>query len=193
MMKKVCVASTNPVKLRAVETAFKAAFKTTGTEDAFEFVTVKAPSGVSDQPMGDAETLTGAKNRVKNARDMMPGCDFYCGLEGGCTLEESNTTGAGDGGEMTCFAWIVVQDAEGKREGKAKTGTFYLPPEVTKLVKGGLELGHANDRVFSQHNSKQQGGAVGLLTDGVITRHLYYEQTVILALIPFKTPDLYPC
>ena len=139
--------------------------------------------------MGDEETLRGARNRAANARKLVPGCDFYCGLEGGCSLETSGSDGSD---EMVCFAWIVIQDGEGKREGKGKTGCQYLPPEVATLVKSGLELGHANDKVFSQHNSKQQGGAVGLLTGGVVTRHLYYEQTVILALIPFNMPAMYP-
>eukprot|EP00043_Microstomoeca_roanoka_P017639 m.184928 g.184928 ORF g.184928 m.184928 type:complete len:228 (-) comp16677_c3_seq2:489-1172(-) len=200
-MAKVCVASTNPVKLRAVQTAFTSLFSGDGDAgeaeeqrcaDAgsisralqFEFITVDAPSGVSAQPMGDEETLTGARNRASKAREMMPGCHYYCGLEGGCAFDSQ--------GDMSCFAWIVVQDETGKKEGRAKTGMFFLPPEVAALVKDGMELGHANDRVFAQHNSKQKGGAVGLLTDGVVTRHLYYEQTVILALIPFKMPDLYP-
>lgn len=146
---------------------------------------VGAQSDVSDQPMGDTETLTGARNRIHNARKLMPDCDFYCGLEGGCALEPET-------GDMACFAWIVVQDRDGQREGRGKTGVLYLPPEVAKLVKGGMELGHANDSVFSQLNSKHKGGAVGLLTDGAVTRHLYYEQAAILALIPFHKPQLYP-
>jgi non-canonical (house-cleaning) NTP pyrophosphatase len=36
--------------------------------------------------MGDEETLQGARNRVRNARAMLPGADFYCGLEGGCAF-----------------------------------------------------------------------------------------------------------
>ena len=34
-------------------------------------------------------------------------------------------------------------------------------------------------------NSKQGGGAFGLLTDGLMTREGVYTQTLILALIPF--------
>ncbi len=75
-MRRVCIGSTNPVKTAAAKTAFAAVFP--GEE--FEFVggddhchsqllnrTVNAPSGVSDQPMSDAETLQGARSRVANA------------------------------------------------------------------------------------------------------------------------------
>jgi non-canonical (house-cleaning) NTP pyrophosphatase len=39
--------------------------------------------------------------------------------------------------------------------------------------------------VFATLNSKQAGGAYGLLTGGLMTRESIYTQTLILALIPF--------
>jgi non-canonical (house-cleaning) NTP pyrophosphatase len=55
-----------------------------------------------------------------------------------------------------------------------------------------MELGHADDLVFKAQNSKQQGGSVGLLTHGLVTRETYYEQALLLALIPFLNEELYP-
>ena len=55
----------------------------------------------------------------------------------------------------------------------------------------GMELGEANDRVFATVNSKQGGGAYGLLTDGRYTRESIYTQTLIIALTPFVN-ELYP-
>lgn len=55
---------------------------------------------------------------------------------------------------------------------------------VKDLVMTSMELGEANDRVFSTTNSKQSGGAFGLLTDGLLTRKSVYTQTLILALVP---------
>jgi non-canonical (house-cleaning) NTP pyrophosphatase len=60
-----------------------------------------------------------------------------------------------------------------------------MPPAVQRLVAEGLELGEANDRVFATTNSKQQGGAFGLLTGGRYTREGVYTQALVLALIPF--------
>jgi len=58
-------------------------------------------------------------------------------------------------------------------------------------VRQGKELGEADDLVFAKENSKQDNGAVGLLTGNVIDRTALYQQAVVLALIPFKNPHLY--
>eukprot|EP00285_Hemiselmis_virescens_P013921 CAMPEP_0173402128 /NCGR_PEP_ID=MMETSP1356-20130122/53024_1 /TAXON_ID=77927 ORGANISM="Hemiselmis virescens, Strain PCC157" /NCGR_SAMPLE_ID=MMETSP1356 /ASSEMBLY_ACC=CAM_ASM_000847 /LENGTH=96 /DNA_ID=CAMNT_0014362413 /DNA_START=28 /DNA_END=315 /DNA_ORIENTATION=+ len=74
-----CVASTNPVKVNAAKQSLSQCFPSTE-------VTVighKIPSGVSDQPMTDAETKQGAINRAKSAMDAHPGHDLYFGIEGG--------------------------------------------------------------------------------------------------------------
>ena len=74
---------------------------------------------------------------------------------------------------------------------KARTGTFFLPNELVKLIKDGKELGEADDIVFKRSNSKQENGAVGILTGDVIDRTKYYTEAVVLSLIPFKNIDLY--
>lgn len=175
-MKKIVVASLNPVKAEAVLGAFVRLFP---GED-FTVETVSVPSGVSVQPMTDQETCQGAQNRARRAREARPDADFWAGVEGGCEIQE---------GELAAFAWVEVLSRE--REGKARTAAFRLPPEVQKLVEAGLELGDADDQVFGKSNSKQQNGAVGLLTGNVETRTSLYEQAVVLALIPFKNPTLY--
>jgi len=60
------------------------------------------------------------------------------------------------------------------------------------LIRQGKELGEADDIVFGRSNSKQENGAVGLLTDNAIDRAQLYEHAMILALIPFKNEALYP-
>jgi non-canonical (house-cleaning) NTP pyrophosphatase len=85
----------------------------------------------------------------------------------------------------------VVLGRDG-REGRSRTATFELPAEVARLVREGVELGHADDRVFGRENSKQTNGAVGLLTRDLIDRTAYYEHAVVLALVPFVNPGLYP-
>jgi Protein of unknown function DUF84 len=75
--------------------------------------------------------------------------------------------------------------------GKGRTGTFFLPEAVAELVRQGKELGEADDIVFSQVNSKQDQGAIGLLAGNVVDRTQLYTHAVILALIPFKNRVLY--
>ena len=62
---------------------------------------------------------------------------------------------------------------------------------VATLVRGGMELGHAMDRLIGAHNTKQGAGAVGILTDGLVDRQRAYEVLVSYALAPFLTPALY--
>lgn len=175
-MIRILVASQNPVKIEAVRDALQAFLN-----GEMEITGVSVPSGVSDQPMSEAETLQGASTRVSKSIDLHPGFDYYVGLEGG--VEE---TASG----LMAFAWMIISD--GQRIGKARTASFFLPPKVAELVHSGMELGHADDVVFAQSNSKQQNGAVGLLTNDVITRKSLYQPAVQMAFIPFLNPELYP-
>ena len=170
------MASKNPVKIKAALGGFEKMFH----EEKFVIEGVSASSSVSDQPMGDGEILKGALSRVEKVSEQIAG-DFYVGIEGG-----SEEIGA----EMVAFAWVVIKSRDGEM-GKAKTGTFFLPPEVAGLVRQGKELGEADDIVFGRTNSKQQNGATGILTGDVIDRTQFYTEAVILALIPFKNKKLY--
>eukprot|EP01116_Phalansterium_solitarium_P009780 TRINITY_DN24087_c0_g1_i1.p2 TRINITY_DN24087_c0_g1~~TRINITY_DN24087_c0_g1_i1.p2 ORF type:complete len:187 (-),score=67.82 TRINITY_DN24087_c0_g1_i1:219-779(-) len=175
--RSVIIASTNPVKVNCVRQGFEQAFP--GRQ--FSFEGVSAPSGVPDQPMSDEETFRGALNRATNVKALRPQATFWVGVEGGLSVHED--------GEMHVFAWIVVLSND--RSGKARTSAFVLPAKVAELIRQGYELGVADDIVFKSQNSKQAGGSVGFLTNNVVTRTSYYEQAVILALIPFLHEDLY--
>ena len=171
---KIIVASKNPVKINAVAEGFNSFFSETEVQGA------SVESGVSDQPMSDKETLEGAFNRAQNARKNFKDADFWVGIEGGVERDSKG---------LTAFAWIVIDDSLYQSE--ARTTTFRLPNEVTRLIDKGYELGTANDKIFSEHNSKQHSGAVGLLTGDTITRTGLYRQAVQLALIPFINRKLY--
>lgn len=176
-MKTIAVASNNPVKLQAVLDGFKFIFP----KEEWKVVSIEVPSGVSHQPMTDAETLSGATNRAHNAQQAQPEADFWAGIEGG--VEDVI-------GEMFAFAWVAIISRS--LIGHARSGSFMIPPSVAKLVREGKELGDADDIVFGRENSKQKNGAIGLLTDDAIDRKSLYEHAVVLALVPFKNPRLYP-
>jgi inosine/xanthosine triphosphatase len=174
---KIVVASKSPVKIAAALEEFRRMFpEITYTHDS-----VSVPSGVSEQPMTDAETLTGAMNRVENARRTVPDADYWVGIEGGCEDH---------GEDMVAFAWVAVASKDGKTS-KARAQMFLLPKQIAELIRGGMELGPADDKVFGRTNSKQQNGTVGLLTGDALNRTSYYTDAVIFALIPFKNQHLY--
>jgi inosine/xanthosine triphosphatase len=177
MSENVYIASSNPVKINAVRQGFEATFP----QKQFTFRGVKFPSPVNDQPFGDEEIRTGALDRAKIVHDLHPDGCYWVGIEGGVEIDRN---------EMLVYAWVVILSND--REGKARSATFYVPPRIAKLVTDGKELGDADDIVFGRSNSKQGNGAVGILTGDLVDREALYKQPVILALIPFINPELFP-
>ncbi len=169
------VGSENPVKLDCVARAV-AEFWPEATVSG-----IHTDSGVSHQPNSDHEMLTGALNRARQALEKIPAADFGVGIEGG-TLDSE------DG--MWAYAWVVIVNREGET-GKGQTGRFMLPEAVAGLVREGMELGAADDRIFGRDNSKQKEGAIGILSDGRITRTMLYQPAVTFALLRFIHPEYY--
>ncbi len=131
------------------------------------------PSGVPDQPWGDAETRAGAVARAHAALACDPDADLGVGLEGGVVRET-------DAAVRSC-AWAAVVD----RAGVVSVGgslAMPLPPAVVALLDAGIELGHAMDQVARTTGTKHGSGAVGLLTAGLLDRQGAYEHLVTYAL-----------
>ena len=95
-MKKIVIASKNPVKINATLSGFQKMFP----NEQFEIEGVSVPSSVSDQPKSDLETFSGAWHRANNAYKERPGADFCVGIEGG--IEEKDS-------DMEAFAWVVIK------------------------------------------------------------------------------------
>lgn len=173
-IKSVAVGSGNPVKLAAARAVVTAYFA--GAEVSARPV----PSGVPDQPFGDTETIAGARERARRAREAED-ADLGVGLEGGVV----------DGAEgMRTCAWCVVVHRDG-REGVGGSLAMPLPPAVAQMIRDGEELGFAMDKFASTRGTKHGKGAVGILTAGRIDRQRAYEVLVTYALAPFVTPELF--
>lgn len=169
------VGSLNPIKLQAVQ---EGAAMLLGE---VEVRAVAVASGVRAQPLGDEEMIAGAATRAQAALNACANAGYGVGLEGGVLdLREG----------MFACAWCVVIDRNSV-VGFASTGRFQLPPQVAELVRGGMELGEADDMIFGRTNSKQNEGAVGILTHGQLTRAQFYAPAVMLALVKFVNQDIY--
>lgn len=197
----VAVGSTNPVKVRAAETAFGKCFP---EHKITCYAVPGVKSGVSDQPIGMGETERGARNRAVAAMKKASATKawaphFAVGLEGGLVtssgLGSARENGYKKGGApspgLDCVAVMAVLERSSGRISTGTSSSFTLPPLLTKLVRGGMELGDADDVVFSRTNSKQEDGTVGILTKGVIDRTAYYVHPLVLALVPFVNKELY--
>jgi inosine/xanthosine triphosphatase len=171
---RVVVGSTNPVKIAAVA----AVLERTGSRANVDGIAV--PSGVRDQPEGDDETIRGATQRARAALDATE-ADLAVGIEGGVVDEN---------GHMRTCAWAAVVARDG-RIGVGGSLAMRLPDRVAALVRSGVELGLAMDRVTGGHDTKRGSGAVGILTAGLVDRQRAYEALVTYALAPFVSAEFY--
>ena len=174
-VRAVAVGSTNPVKIGAVRSVL------TALAPGATITGISVPSTVPDQPFGDDETIRGALARAEAACVAL-GAELGVGIEGGVVAES-------DGSIRTC-AWAAIVDRDGRR-GVGGSLAMPLPAEVARMIRDGLELGHAMDRLVGAHDTKRGAGAVGILTAGLVDRQRAYEVLVSYALAPFLTPDLY--
>src|ERR1044071_860465 len=114
----VVVGSTNPVKIAAVSAVLARA----GCVARVEGISV--PSGVSDQPEGDDETILGATQRAKAALEAS-NAELAIGIEGGVVEERSH---------MRTCAWAAVVARDG-RVGVGGSLAMPLPDRVAALVR----------------------------------------------------------
>jgi inosine/xanthosine triphosphatase len=166
----VSVGSKNPNKFIAVKEAFL-------LFDRFmeaEFTSVAAASGVSDQPIGLEEILTGAKKRAANA---FSGSGISVGLESGLIPVPMTRNGY-----MNVSACVIFNGC-GHFTGLGPA--FELPSKIVNLVIGEkLELDEAIFRSGFSDNPRigYSEGIIGMLTGGVVTRKDYMIPAVTMAL-----------
>lgn len=173
---KIAVGSQNPVKINAVKSAFKLVWP----KKKIEVFGVDVKSGVSNQPMSDAESIKGATLRAKRSIKVI-NTEFGVGLEGGLNKI---------GGKWFDCGWAVVIDKKGVT-GIGSSARIQTPEKIMKLVRAGRELGTANDIVFGAKNSKQKEGHFGLMTKGIVTRTDAYKDSIVFALSRFIRPELF--
>ncbi|VFQ43818.1 inosine/xanthosine triphosphatase [Desulfoluna butyratoxydans] len=168
---RVAVGSANPNKLDAV----KRAFQSFNGFNNLSFVSVASPSGVSDQPVGYEETLSGADNRAQGAYG---GSGYGVGLESGLVPVAGTETGY-----MNLTACVIY---DGQRFHRGVGPAFELPGEVCRMVvDGGCELDEAVHRA-GLSDSRRIGyaeGIIGLLSNGAVTRADYMVPAVTMALV----------
>lgn len=170
-IRKVAVGSLNPVKIAAVRAVVRRVWP------GAVVVGVAVDSGVSLQPLSDEEAIAGATQRARLARIAGAG-DLGVGLEG-------NTVDTGYG--MFTTGWAVVADQDGTVS-LGSSGRLPLPALVAQAVRQGRELGPLMDELAGETNTKQRQGAVGILTNGLITRQAALEIAVLYALSRFLNP-----
>lgn len=153
-MRHVIVGSKNPAKVHAVQEVL--------IKEPFEVHSVDVPSLVSAQPFSDEETVTGAINRAKQALASADAA-FSIGLEGGVYRQNGHLYLCNWGALVTPEQAIYT--AGGLR--------MQLPTYMVEKLEQGYELSAA-----LAANASKQEGAVGVLTNGRISRKEMFTHIV---------------
>lgn len=166
---KIAIGSVNPAKVKAVEEAFK-------EQDIDVIVTpMSVPSGVSNQPFSDEETIQGAVNRAKH-----------------CLLEENIEIGIGlEGGVVeTTFGLFVCNwgalVVKGESPIIAGGARIRLPEDVAERLWKGEELGPVMEDVSKVRNVSKKEGAIGIFTNNVITRDEMFTHVMKILIGQFQ-------
>lgn len=165
--KKIIIGSKNPAKIKAVQAVFQ--------DYQVEFVSVNVPSGVSEQPFSDEETIRGAINRANAALKEGNG-DIGIGLEGGVHETEY--------GLFLCN-WGALAE-KGKPAIIAGGARILLPDTVARRIKAGEELGPVMDDFTNKENIRKNEGAVGIFTNGQISRAEMFTHVMKLLIGQFE-------
>ncbi|WP_396610381.1 inosine/xanthosine triphosphatase [Haloferax sp. S1W] len=173
----IAVGSGNPVKRRAVERAYPEA----------RVAAVAVDSGVSEQPVGHDETLTGAVTRAERVFGTGE-YDFGVGIEGGVASFSNDAAVVGGEGDLYLVMWAAATD--GTRVGHGAGPSFLLPDRIADRIHDGEELGPVMDDVLGTEDIAKNEGAAGVFTGGQVTRTDALQSAVTAALAPFHC-DLY--
>ncbi len=171
----ICVGSRNPAKVSAVK---QVVIGFRWTETVVEPYDV--PSGVRPQPLDDEETIKGAINRAQSALKVGRG-DIGIGLEGG--IHETPY------GMFVCN-WGAAVNNQGLI-GIGGGARMILPETVAERIRAGEELGTIMDDIVQRVDVKKKEGAIGIFTDGFITRDKMFSEVVACALAPYQQSALY--
>lgn len=148
----IAIGTKNPAKINAVKQAFHS--------NEHQLISISVPSGVSEQPFSDEETVAGAINRAKAAKAEAIS-DIGIGLEGGVQLFEN--------GLFICNWGALV--ATGITEPIIAGGArLKLPEAIAQRLRAGEELGPVMDDFAKQQHVRKTEGAVGIFTNGIVNR-----------------------
>jgi inosine/xanthosine triphosphatase len=184
-VKRIRVGSRNGPKIAAVSDAFAAYVP------GVEVRGVEVASGVSAQPIGFEEIVSGARNRATAACDGAD-CDLGVGIEDG--LVALPLGAASTETQHLNIGCAAITD--GERFSIGFSSAFAYPPEVSHpAVRNREPIGALFDQLWHELDRPPLAramGNVGKLTAGVLARSEYARHAVLCALVAFVNPDLYP-
>lgn len=185
----VAVGSANPVKVAAIGREVgrilglaphsKGAPGKGAGLDVREF---NVKSGVPEQPRG-AQTLKGARNRARRAREAWPECDYAVGVEAGLVRFPEETA------HLEAQACVVIDRNGWETHGWGPA--FAYPPFVTERALRGEMVSTVLGPVAQDPALGSTTGAIGYLSEGRLDRTALTQVAVLMAFLPRFRRELY--
>ena len=174
---KIAIGSTNPVKINATKDALAQIQSRNNSHDkstdTTEFVSLKLDNNsleLNNTPNSIDEMISGAKIRAEKSL-LTTGADFGVGIEGGFYIN-------GAGAFLIAYAVVINKDGN---IGIGSAPGIRLPSHWKLSTDKTFELGTYVDQLTGNTNIKQKNGAMGLLTEDIITRKDSLTSAVICA------------
>ena len=152
---RVCVASGNPIKYRAIYKAFKNFYNTV------DIIGVDVDPEVS-QPL-DEEVMIGASNRVKNMRAECKRYDFLVACEGGIICQY---------GKWFIQQVVLIED-KNKKQSWGLSQAFPIPRKYIEEAKA-TSIAKVVDKIFMEE---------GKVKDIIDRRELFVYEGTMMALV----------
>lgn len=170
---EIFVASTSPHKIAATREAAVIAYPGT-----LHVVGYKAASEINEQPVGQAETLLGANNRMRNLKVMIGGTryDVLIAMENGI-----NEIPSDQGGIWMDTGLVIAEDMNGRRGIAQCIGVPFETMDVDEARRNGFETTTVGS-VYAKRKGTEATDPHRGLTNGLVTRMEGLKQAVLAAI-----------
>jgi inosine/xanthosine triphosphatase len=186
---RILVGSTRRPKLAAVEAAIHDFGSVLAPASQFEVTGTHVESGVGHTPATRSELMQGARQRVEAlvrlGREKPETSQYFVGLEGGLDTVEAQ-------GQRRVFleSWAYVSDGRNGHYGRS--GSVEVPDALAcEVLENGVELSVAIDRFAGAVGIRDNQGAWGVLSSGLISRTEAFRVAVVAAFAPFYNSKMY--
>lgn len=168
---RIAIGTTSELKIRALKMALDK------IKIEAEILSVKANSGVSDEPFGYEETIKGAKNRAKQSlEEKKP--DLAVGIENGLIKIEENYF------DIAC---IYIVSKEGEESLSFSSGYFVPDWAIKEIKEKNTELGEITKKNLGDSDKDP----VKFFSNGTIRRDEWLSQSVLFALMKIFNKEKY--
>jgi len=186
---RIMVGSTRRPKLAAVQEAIRDFGPRLAPGSDFEVIGAEVESGVGHTPANRSELMQGARQRaealIRQACEKPEPAHYFVGLEGGLdSIEEQ--------GQRRVFleSWAYVTD--GRHGHFGRSGAVEIPDALAReVLEKGIELSVAIDRFAGAVGIRDNQGAWGVLSSGLVSRTEAFRIAVVAAFAPFYNSKMY--